>query len=135
MLQNVLLRSEAEERPADQGQFREIEGPANLVVDPPMQLGFPLILRETFQVEHGERSGSGSGLMDLLDGSRLDRRKGGPIDLVSPHDFIEAPAQRVRVDPSVKAKRRLKVIGAVVWPEALQEPDVLLRESERDLSG
>ena len=133
LLQDVLLRPEPDQRPANEGQLREIEGFAEFFVERPAELAFPFTLRKILQVDYGERSGSG--LMDLLDGSRLDRRKGGPIDLVPPHDFIEGSPKDVRIDASQEAKSRLKVIGAVVGLEALQEPDVLLRQRERDVSG
>src|SRR5690606_25334124 len=104
-----------------------------LVVDTASDLRVALIGSQGREV--GEREPEGRGRVDALDGPAVELVEGGAERLVAAHDLAEASLESVRVERAAQAHRAGDVVGGALRLEAVEEPEALLGEGERELGS
>ena len=130
--QRVLPRGDAEQGGADERSPGEVERTPRFVAREPRQLPPAEILRQPLQID--QRNLEGRRRCDRLDGAVLTGLERGAQRLVPADDLAEGAAQGVQVEPAGQADGAVHVVERVVRRQAVEEPQALLGERERQVA-
>ena len=130
--QRVLPRGDAEQGGADERSPGEVERTPRFVARKPRQLPPSEILRQPLQID--QRNLEGRRRCDHLDGAVLTGLERGAQRLLAADDLAEGSAQGVQVEHAGQAHGAEHVVERVVRRQAVEEPQALLGERERQVA-
>jgi hypothetical protein len=129
--QQVLLGAHAEQQRVEDRAILEVERPPALGGAQPAGFAPARRLRQGAQI--GDRQGEAlARRMDDLDRLSHFLGIGRPQHLVAPPDLVQGRLQKARVEPAGQVDGELPVVGGAPGLEAVQKPEPLLREGERE---
>jgi hypothetical protein len=128
----VLQRGEAEQGGAQERSALEVERPAGLLAHEALRLPSPPFGREAGEVRHGQRPAHER--IDDLDRLAADVQETGAQGLVAAADLVHARRQGRDVEPAFEVDLRRHIEHRAARLPAVEEPDPLLGEGERQLA-
>ena len=130
--EHVILRTQSEQQPPQERVVRNIEWPALLSLDPPVQLDglhrFGSRELVESQVESPSATTTGSGIPARTRNTCAQR-------LVAMDDLFQRPSQAFRVQGPEQCPGERNVVGNRTRVEPVDEPDALLGEGKRCFSA
>jgi hypothetical protein len=124
--QDVFFRVQSEQQGTYERTCFDIEWSLYILGCELHHLRLALFRRESLQIDNRylERQLFG----DELDGLVIDQFESRAQAFMSSDDFIDAPRERVSVEPAGETQRGRHVVGDAVWFELMQKPQTLLSE-------
>src|SRR6185369_4354943 len=104
---------------------RQVEASSRFILQHRAQLFLPLSFITLHQID--EVRLQLTEFMDLLSWSSTPGRETGPQHLVTSDDLVEAPAQRVRIEPAAQPHCERDIVGWTTRVQLIDEPQPLLR--------
>ena len=126
--EQVLLRSAAEERSAQQRPGGEVKGDASLLPGPAERL--LLGRRHPLEIDLGQRHSPG--WYDALSRQAVARREGGAERLVAAHHRGEGGGEGPRLQCAAQAQQERNIVGRAPRRELVEEPEALLGIRKRE---
>jgi hypothetical protein len=130
---DVILLVEPQQRHAQHGPLRQIEGAARLLLGEPPRLGLARRRGQVREVFRGQRDGRGRA--DDLHRPAVLLGEGRAQNLVAAHHLVERLLQRADVEAAVKAHGERHVVEVAARLQLVEEPEALLRERRRELEN